>query len=106
MDIGQNLYNLLKCSNHPLERYILAIDSNLENDSLLRTIGERIGIDLYYEEDANVGLYLKLKEYLENETSVLDTRNKINISLKEYSKQFPNLSEEEILPYYYNRLLI
>lgn len=89
--IGRDLYNLLYrngkiiSTTHPLERYIFAIDSNLDDDSLLRVIGERIGIYIEDSEDAAVSLYLKLKNYLENETDVRKTETLINMSFQEYN---------------------
>lgn len=103
--IGKDLYNALKCKPHPLEQYIFVIDANLDSDSLLRAIGEKIGIDLFDYDDAAVELYMKLKDYLINEKSISETKRKINMTFTEYSEMFPNLSSDEILPLYYNRLL-
>jgi len=103
--IGKDLYNSLKCKPHPLEKYIIVIDSNLDNDSLLRVIGEKIGIDLFDYDDAATEIYMKLKNYLVNEKSISETEKKINVTFTEYSKCFPELTDEEIIPLYYNRLL-
>jgi hypothetical protein len=89
--IGRDLYNLLYkegkiiSGTHPLESYIFAIDSNLDDDSLLRVIGERIGIYIDDSEDAAVSLYLKLKKYLETETDVNRTETLINMSYQKYN---------------------
>jgi hypothetical protein len=84
--IGKELYALLKIGDkHPLERYVLAIDSNLDDDSLLRVIGERIGINIDDSDDAAVTLYLRLKDYLEKETNIERTRKIINMSFEEYN---------------------
>jgi len=88
-----------------LEKYIIVIDSNLDSDSLLRVIGEKIGIDLFDYDDAATEIYMKLKNYLVNEKSISETEKKINVTFTEYSKCFPELTEEEIIPLYYNRLL-
>jgi len=82
--IGNELYKLLKGDNHPLERYILAIDSNFDDDSLLRVIAERIGIYIDDSEDASVTLFIKLKNYLQNENDIERTRKIINISYEDY----------------------
>jgi len=103
--IGQDLYKSLKCRPHPLEKYIQVIDANLDSDSLIRAIGEKIGIDLYMYDDAAVEIYMKLKEYLINETSMAETEKKINMTFSEYAKCFPHMTDEQILPLYYNRLL-
>lgn len=89
-DLGKELYTLLykeegkrekreKDFVHPLERYVFAIDANFDDDSLLRVIGERIGIYIRDDEDAAVTLFLKLKKYLENEKDVERTRELMNM---------------------------
>lgn len=51
-EVGKSLINLLYQNNHgnnqkhPLEDYIIAFDQNMDDDSAIRAIGERIGIDI------------------------------------------------------------
>ena len=87
---GKSLIKLLKEKTHPLERYIIAIDQNLDDDGLLRIIAERIGIYVSENEDASVSLYLKLKEYLQQETDVSRTRRLINASPDQYPDTYAN----------------
>jgi len=101
---GESLISLLN-KDHPLERYIIAIDHNLENTNLLKAIGEKIGIDVYNDEDPAYALYLILEDYIKNEESPEETKRKINITLTEFSKKYPNLTDEETFTLYANRLL-
>lgn len=87
---GKSLMKLIKVKNHPLERYIVAIDTNLDDDGLLRTIAERIGIFISDSEEASVTLYLKLKEYLQTETDVSRTRRLLNATPQEYPNTYAN----------------
>ena len=103
-EYGKSLLSLIK-KDHPLEKYIKAIDYNLENTTLLKSIAERIGIDVYNDEDPAYSLYLILEDYLKNEKSVEETKRKINTTLTKFSKKYPNLSEEESFTLYANRLL-
>lgn len=104
--LGQELLDLLKTENHPLENYIYAYDHSVDSETLLWVIGERIGIDVYNDIDPAVSLFLKLKEYIENEKDVEETRRKVNMSLQQFSEQYPNLSEEEMYNLYANRLFL
>jgi hypothetical protein len=118
--IGKELYDSLYVNSknikdneaHPLEKYVVAIDSSLDNNNLLRSIGERIGIYIGENEDASVILPIKLKEYLENEKDIQETDKKIEFTPDEYEKylskfgqKYTNLSREDFLPLYSNRLL-
>jgi hypothetical protein len=65
--MGQELYDLLYAKDNtynPLEKYIIAIDHNLDDDGLLRVIAENIDITVPNDENAAVYLYFYLKEYL------------------------------------------
>lgn len=93
---GKSLMKYIKVKNHPLERYIIAIDHNLDDDSLVRTIAERIGIYVSENEDVKVMLYLKLKEYLQQETDVSRTRRLINATPEEYPNSYANRLITEI----------
>ena len=118
-DVGQELYELLYTSNkgikdneiHPLEKYVIAIDNNLDNNNLLRSIGERIGIYIGENEDASVELPLKLKEYLLNEEDINETDKRIEYTPDQYEKylssinpKYSKLQREQFLPLYSNRL--
>lgn len=115
--VGQELYDLLYLNRnneiHPLEKYIIAIDNSLDNNNLLRSIGERIGIYIGPNEEASVELPLRLKKYLENEKDIRETDKKIEMTADEYENylsklgpKYTNLSREDFLPLYSNRLLI
>ena len=93
---GKSLIKLLKEGNHPLERYIVAIDSNLDDDGLLRSIAERIGIYISDNEDTSVALYVKLKEYLQQETDISRTRRLLNASPDQYLNTYANRLITEI----------
>jgi hypothetical protein len=111
--VGQELYDLLYVDKgneiHPLEKYIFAIDNSLDNNNLLRSIGERIGIYIGENEEAAVELPLRLKMYLENEKNIQETERKMEMTPDEYENYLPhkykNLPREEFLPLYSNRLL-
>ena len=99
--IGESLYklmrkNLKKGERHPLESYVMAIDHSLDDDGLLRTIADRIGIYIGDQEDAAVTLYLRLKEYLEQETDISRTSRLLNAFYEDYPMTYGNrlLSEE------------
>lgn len=106
--IGQELYDLAG-GNHPLEKYIIAIDLNMEDDSALRSIGERIGIYIPDRENSIYYLYSLLKEYLLNETNSERTEKVINMTAEEYNHlkdlSQTNLSPVEFNILYSNRLL-
>jgi len=106
-DYGRNLLYLARKNkiNHPLEKYIVAIDLNLENSTLLKAIGEKIGIDVYNDTDPGYTLYFVLEDYLKNEESIENTKKKIDITLTEFSKKYPNLNDEETFTLYANRLI-
>lgn len=117
-EIGKEIYNLLykgKISEneiHPLEKYVIAIDNNLDNNNLLRSIGERVGIYIGENEDASVELPLRLKDYLQNEKDIQETNKKIELTPDEYEKhlssidsKYKNLPRDKFLPLYSNRLL-
>ena len=93
---GKSLIKFIKEKNHPLERYIIAIDQNLDDDGLLRSIAERIGIYISDNEDISVTLYLKLKEYLQQETDISRTRRLLNASPDQYPNTYANRLITEI----------
>jgi hypothetical protein len=104
--LGQNLYNALN-GNNVLEDYVKAIDENWDNDSILRSIGERIGIYIPEGEDSAVYLYLTLLKYLGENRNPKWTKEKIEMTPTEYAKRTKteNLSRDEFYPLYSNRLL-
>ena len=104
-EYGKSLLSLIRIKDHPLEKYIIAIDHNLDDPSLLKVIGEKIGIDVYNDIDPAYSLYLILEDYLKNEKDVKKTKRKIDITLTEFSKEYPGLSDEESFTFYANRLL-
>lgn len=98
-DVGKDLLSRLnKDENdyHPLEKYIYAIDQNLDNSNGLRSIGERIGIFVHEEEDVPVILYFKLREYLEREQDSKQTEKIMNMSPDEYNKYLEKLHPSNI----------
>jgi len=121
-DTGKNLMDLLygnqigysKKFGHVLEKYILAYDHNISDDTKLRAIGYRMGLFIPEREIASEVLYLKIRDYiLQNEKT--DIKNKIGTeqiiqmtpkSYKEFlkTKGIKNLSDEEIYDLYYDRL--
>ena len=98
-NIGKDLYNRLnKDSNgyHPLEKYIHAIDQNLDNSNGLRSIRERIGIFVNEREDVPVIMYYKLKEYLDNEKDPREIQRIMNMSPDQYNKYLVKLHSGNI----------
>jgi hypothetical protein len=98
--------------DHPLANYLKAIDNYLDDDSLLRVIGERIGIYVPDGENAAVYLHFKLREYLEKEKDIRRTYKLMHISPTEYEKYLINLdnknkklSRNDFVILYSNRLL-
>ena len=109
--VGRDLLNSLSIPNHPLEKYIYAIEYNLDDNSALRSIGERIGIFIPEKEDAASYLPFQLKIFLENERNHSLTEKVIHLSPDEYEKYLvslndenKNLSREDFYPLYANRL--
>jgi hypothetical protein len=97
--IGQELYNLTnKNEKHPLTKYIIAIDENWDDDSLLRAIGERIGIYIDEDEYAPYILYFVLKNYLIQNIDLDRTQYIIDILKDDYENLYPSLA-------YSNRLV-
>src|SRR5579883_1110988 len=84
--LGQNLYNALN-GNNVLEDYVKAIDENWDNDSILRSIGERIGIYIPEGEDSAVYLFLTLLKYLGENRNPKWTKEKIEMTPTEYAKR-------------------
>ncbi len=115
-NIGTELMNSLnKYHNeyHPLEKYIYAIDQNLDNSNGLLSIGERIGIFVHEHEDVPVILYYKLKEILENEKDSQETQRIMNMSPDDYNKYLiklhpsnNKLDRNSFYPLYADRLYL
>ena len=91
--------------NHPLQVYIEAIENYLDDDVVLRSIGDRIGIAVPDKEYAYIVLYDGLNKYLLNEEDTKKTEEIINMTFEEYWKTKPELSEEDVNILYSNRLL-
>lgn len=111
MAVLKELYDLLQ-ENDPLEDYINAFEDNLGDDSILRSLADRIGVWIPDREDALYVLYDQLKRYLESYPDIRETQKLINISPTEYRKHLEdiseansNLSEESFQLLYSNRLL-
>ncbi len=51
---------------HPLEQYIISFDKNMDNDSVIRLIGERIGIFIPNNAYAHDIFFEKLLNYIDN----------------------------------------
>lgn len=113
-DVGKELLKSLNKDDneyHPLEKYIYAIDYNLDRADILLSIGERIGIYVPEGRDIHQVLFYKLKEYLEKETDKRMTEKIMNMSADEYNeyliKKHPsnkNLDRNAFYPVYSDRL--
>lgn len=94
-------------SGHPLWEYINTIEKNMDDDSLLRAIGKRIGILVPESEpQAVIYLYFALKEIIETQKDYKKLSYLINVSYPEYVSKFvkfPNNQDAEL--FYWNRLL-
>lgn len=103
---GKNGENKKNGDEHPLEKYIMAVEEHLDNDSILRSIGERIGIYVPDEEEASTYLYSALYKYLQNENNYKNTKYKMDLTPDEYAKltDTENLSRDKFYPLYSNRL--
>ncbi len=72
-EVGKSLMDLLYTnhkgyvdkSGHPLEPYIIAYDQNIDDDSAIRAIGERIGISIPPDVPAHDSFYEKLVDHIE-----------------------------------------
>ena len=103
-ELGEELLNIAnkninKTSRevHPLARYIYALDMSWDDDSVVRSIGERIGVYVPEEErDAATTLFLKLREFLQQETDISRTSRLVNATPEQYPTSYANrlLSEE------------
>ena len=121
---GKSLYDLIPNKEHVLIRYIYAIDENLDDDSILRSIAERMGIYVPEGQDANTYLYFAIKDILANEKDAKETEKLINMTFEEFKnfirqngifKKNYNISQkidvsdqlsDEIYSIFANRLMI
>lgn len=95
-------------SDHPLWEYIDSIEKNMDNDSLLRAIGKRIGILVPEEEDqAVIYLYFALKEVIETQRDVNQLSRLINMSYHDFVNKYLTSTQEQEngQMLYWNRLL-
>ena len=107
---GQELYDLLNDDKSVLARYIQAFDQNQDDDSALRSIGERIGIYIPDGEYSPVYLFEKLKEYILSKQDEERTREVINMTADDYEKYLEekglaDLPRDQFYPLYANRLM-
>lgn len=72
--IGAELYRMAG-KDHPLTKYIIEIDRNISDDSVLRSIAERIGIYVPDNENAIYVLYDELKKRLIEKSITLEKIN-------------------------------
>lgn len=105
-EVGEYMYEGIvgKEDNHPLERYIYAIDNNIGDEGLLEEIAKSIGlfsedVELY---DSNITLPETMRAYLDNETNVEDTRRKMNMTYEEFVSLHPGANRRM----YEKRLLL
>lgn len=110
--VGQELLKSLRTDDHILEEYIYEIDENLDDNSTLRSIGERIGIYIPYEEYASEFLPLTLNDFLQEEKDSELSRRIIEMSPDDYEQYLISLSSDNVdlprevfYPLYANRLL-
>ena len=104
-EYGKELYKLLKSDDHILAAYIKAIDENLDDNSVLISIADRIGIFIQDNENAFEILYFGLKEYLLLEKDPKVTEKIVNMTFEEFRKEHSNLPEEHVELLFSNRLL-
>ncbi len=100
---------------HPLEKYILAYDSNMDNDSAIRSIGERIGIYIPDRQNSAEVFYIKLSDHILNHERIkrsvgdrtyLSSKEIIDLTPDQYSKKTGsyNLDRDTFYPMYADRL--
>ena len=104
-EYGKELYKLLKSDDHVLATYIKAIDENLDDNSVLIYIADRIGIFVQDNENAFEILYFGLREYLLLEKDPKVTERIINMTFEEFKREHSNLSEDQAELLFSNRLL-
>ena len=116
-EVGQSLLDLLyddiegfvEGLGHPLEPYIIAYDYNLDDDAAIRSIGERIGIDISFEAPAHDIFYEKLANHIINHepygyqrikrANSLPTKSLIDLTEKQYKDhikspiKYPNYTD-------------
>jgi hypothetical protein len=93
-EIYQDREGYVNKSGHPLEKYVIAFDQNMDSESTIRAIGERIGISIPPESPAHDVFFEKLLDYIrENEghapdrvkrQNSLSTSHMIDMTEKEY----------------------
>jgi len=105
-EVGKSLMDLLYINHkgyvdklgHPLEPYIIAYDQNIDDESAIRAIGERIGLSLPVNVPTHDGFYEKLAEHIEtNEPYGYQRIRRHNSST---TQQVIDMTEKE----YYNRI--
>ena len=72
-EVGKSLMDLLYTNHkgyvdklgHPLESYIIAFDQNIDDESAIRAIGERIGLSIPSNVPAHDSFYEKLSTHIE-----------------------------------------
>lgn len=105
-EVGKSLMDLLYTNHkgyvdklgHPLEPYIIAYDQNIDDESVIRAIGERIGLSIPTNVPAHDAFYEKLAEHIEtNEPYGHQRARRHNSST---TQQVMNMTEKE----YYNRI--
>lgn len=102
--MGKDLYKLLKTSDHPLEKYILAFDTYLDDDNTLHSIADRIGIFIPENDYSVYILYDRLKDYLEKETDPEITRKLVNMTYDDFAKMYPSFTQEKLDAMFSDRL--
>lgn len=102
---GKDLYSLLKSPDHVLAKYIIAIDQNLDDESILRSIAERIGIYIPDDEEVRYILYDSIKDYLMFEKDPKLTDKIINMTFDEYRNYNLNMSTNQVELLFSNRLM-
>lgn len=71
-DVGKSLMNMIYNNHkgyvegyeHPLEKYILTYDQNMDDDSTIRSIAELVGIDIEPNEIPHEAFYHKLSNLI------------------------------------------
>lgn len=94
-EIGKSLIDMLynnqnNKERHILEDYIVAFDQNIDSNSTIRAIGDRIGIEIPHDAIAHEYLYDRLVDHIIN--------HEINVTKRENSlttKQVVNMTEQE-----------
>ena len=101
---------------HPLEKYILAFDRSMSDETVVRVLASRIGIFISFDIDANMAMIDALNEFIDTveqwgpedtrTQTTLSTKTIINMDREAFNKLSHRLGWKTNDEHYQNRLVI